>query len=98
AMTGQAFLDKKDYSEAMPFLQKAVEIQPKMTQNQLNFAAALIRLKRYQEAEGVLNTIVASHPKFPLAHFHLGLLYEEQGKLEEACREYETEIDRYPSC
>ncbi|MDH7494318.1 MAG: tetratricopeptide repeat protein, partial [Candidatus Saccharicenans sp.] len=33
---------------------------------------------------------------FPLTYFHLGLLYEEQGKMEEARQAYAQEIENYP--
>ena len=95
ALMGQAYMDLHEFPEALPHLQKAVEIQPKLTQNQLNYVACLIGLKRYDQAEKTLNTILHDHPKFPLAHYHLGLLYEEQGKFDEAYREYETELANY---
>lgn len=98
AMLGQAYMDEHNFEDALPPLQKAVEVQPKLTQNQLNLAACQIGLKRYNEAEVTLNAIIADHPNFPLAHFHLGLLYEEEGKVPEACREYEKEISSYNEC
>src|SRR6185369_15370277 len=78
-MIGQAYLDLHDFPEAMTWLEKAVAVQPKLTQNQLNLAACLIGLRKYEEARERLNTIVESNPKFPKAHYHLGILYEEQG-------------------
>jgi arylsulfatase A-like enzyme/tetratricopeptide (TPR) repeat protein len=97
-LMGQAYMDMANFKEALPWLKKAVDIQPKLTQNQLNYVACLIGLKRYEEAEKSLNAILGEHPKFPLAHFHLGLLYEEQGKLQESYREYEKELEFYPDC
>lgn len=95
AMMGQAYMDMDSFKDALPWLQKAVEVQPKLSQNQLNLAACLVGVKRYEEAERTLRGIIKDHPKFPLAHYHLGLLYEEQGKLAEASAEYETEIGNY---
>ena len=45
ALMGQAYMDLHQFPEALPHLQKAVEIQPKLTQNQLNYVACLIGLK-----------------------------------------------------
>jgi arylsulfatase A-like enzyme/cytochrome c-type biogenesis protein CcmH/NrfG len=98
AMMGKAYMDLANFQDALPALQKAVEIQPKLTQNQLNYVACLIGLKRYDEAEKNLKTILDEHPKFPYAHFHLGLLYEEQGKIENAFGEYQKEVEIYPDC
>ena len=95
AMIGRAYMDVHEFNEALPWLQKAVEVQPKLTQNQLNLAACQIGLKQYGAAEASLKTIIAEYPRFPMAHFHLGLVYDEQGKLLEASREYEMEIQTY---
>jgi tetratricopeptide (TPR) repeat protein len=91
-MMGVAYLEMRNFEEALPWLQKAVDVQPKLTQNQLNLAACLIGLKHYDEAKQNLNAILEGSPKFPRAHYHLGLLYEEQGDLEKAMQEYEKEI------
>jgi choline-sulfatase len=95
ALMGHAYMDMHDFKSALPWLQRAVEIQPKLTQNQLNLAACQIGLKQYANAEATLNVILAEHPKFPMTHFHLGLLKEEQGNFPEAIREYQEEIAQY---
>jgi tetratricopeptide (TPR) repeat protein len=41
-------------------------------------------------------TVIGESPKFPLAHYNLGLLYEEQGRLEEARAAYEAEVENFP--
>jgi arylsulfatase A-like enzyme/Tfp pilus assembly protein PilF len=81
---------------ARVYLEKAVEIQPKMTRNMLNLAVCLIGLKEYERAEKLLQDILQDYPKFPLAYYHLGLMYEEQGRIEEACESYAKEIENYP--
>jgi len=44
----------------------------------------------------MLDEILVEKPKFPLVHFHLGLLYEEQGRLAEAQTAYSKEVELYP--
>jgi len=73
-----------DHQGALPPLQRAVEIQPKLTRNRLNLAVSNMGLGRLDVAEPMLEEIIAEYPKFPFAHFHLGLLYEEQGRIEAA--------------
>ena len=51
ALMGQAYMDMANFKDALPALKKAVEIQPKLTQNQLNYVACLIGLRRYDEAQ-----------------------------------------------
>lgn len=98
AMMGQAYISMRKYSDAVQWLQKAVDVQPKLTQNQMNLAECRIGLKEYDDARTVLNAIVADNPKFPKAHYHLGLLHENQGKLQEAIAEYQREIENYDNC
>ncbi len=83
-------------AEALPYFEKALEIQPKLTQNRLNLAGSLVEVKQYDRAEGLLNEIIRDFPRFPLAHFNLGLLYEQQGRPEEARSAYAEEVSAYP--
>lgn len=94
-LIGEVYMEKNDHAGALPYLERAVEIQPKLTQNSLNLAACLIGLKRYEEAEARLKEIAEQYPKFPLVHFHLGLLCEERGRVEEAMDAYRQEFSLY---
>ncbi len=96
-LIADARIAANDHAGALPYLQKAVEIQPKLTRNRTNLAACLIALHRLDEAETELKAILAEHPKFPLTHFNLGLLYEEEGKLDEARKAYATEVELQPN-
>jgi len=60
-------------------------------------ALCLAGLKDYARAEELLLKVLDDYPRFPLANYHLGLLYEEQGKLAEAQQAYEKEIEYYPN-
>jgi len=95
ALMAGAHMDVNDHLGALPLLEKAVEIQPKLSRNRLNLAAAQVGLRRFTDAESILDDILAEKPKFPLVHFHLGLLYEEQGRLGEARAAYSKEVDLY---
>jgi tetratricopeptide (TPR) repeat protein len=53
-------------------------------------------LGRFDVAEPMLHDILAENPKYPLAHFHLGLLYEELGQPVAAREAYEKELELYP--
>jgi tetratricopeptide (TPR) repeat protein len=85
-----------EYGEALPYLEKVVEIQPKVTRSRLTLGACLVGLKQYDRAEAELKQVIQEAPKFPLAFFNLGLLYEEQGRLEEARAAYAEEVANYP--
>jgi len=80
----------------LPYFEKAVEVQPKVDRSRFNLAACLIGLKQYDRAEPILLEVTKASPKWPLANFNLGLLYEEQGRLEEARAAYAREVATYP--
>jgi predicted Zn-dependent protease len=96
-LIADAYMDADDDAGALPYLQKAVGIQPKLTRNRNNLAACLIGLGRLGEAETELKSILEAYPKFPLTHFNLGLLYEEQGRLGDARQAYATEVELHPA-
>jgi tetratricopeptide (TPR) repeat protein len=95
-LIGEVYLDEENFVEALPYLEKAVETQPKMTRTRLNLAACLVGAKQYERAEAELGAVIKDSPKFPLAHYNLGLLYEEQGKLVEARAAYLEELAAFP--
>lgn len=97
-LIGEIYMSENNYPQALPFLNKAVEIQPKLTQNRQNLAVCLLGLKQYDKAGNILEDIIKKYQKFPLAHFHLGLLYEEQGRFEEAKKAYLEEFTNYEKC
>ena len=96
-LLGEVYAARKEPDAALPHFEKAVEIQPKLTRNRLNLAGALIEVGQYGRAEALLEEIVAEHPKFPFAHFNLGLLYDDQRRFEEARSAYAAEVAAYPA-
>jgi len=86
------YMSSNDHQKALEPLQRVVEIQPKLTRPRLNLAVTNISLGHLDVAEGMLTEIIAEHPTFPLAHFHLGLLYEEQRRFAEAKTAYIEEV------
>src|SRR4029453_9060273 len=96
ALLGEVYTGQKKPAEALPYLEKAVAIQPKLTQNRLNLAGCLIEVKQFARAEALIKEIIRDYPRFPLAQFNLGLLYDEQGRLEDARTAYAAEVVAYP--
>jgi tetratricopeptide (TPR) repeat protein len=96
ALLGEVYAGRGEPEEALPYFEKAVAIQPKLTQNRLNLAGSLIEVRQYARAETMLKEIIKDYPRFPLADFNLGLLYDEQGRLEEAKAAYTAEVTAYP--
>jgi tetratricopeptide (TPR) repeat protein len=96
ALLGEVYAARGRPEDALPYFEKAVEIQPKLSQNRLNLAGCLIEVRQYARAETMLKEIVRDYPKFPLAWFNLGLLYDEEGRPAEARPAYAAEVAAYP--
>jgi arylsulfatase A-like enzyme/tetratricopeptide (TPR) repeat protein len=95
-LVGEIYMGRLDYVSALPYLERAVDVEPKASRGRLTLAACLVGLKQFDRAKTLLDEVIRDTPKFPLAHFNLGLLYEEQGRAEAARAEYATEVANYP--
>jgi arylsulfatase A-like enzyme/tetratricopeptide (TPR) repeat protein len=95
-LLGEVYAAQKKPAEALPYFEKAAEIQPKLTRNRLNLAGALTEVKQHARAEELLKGILKEYPRFPFAQFNLGLLYEDQGRLAEARAAYAAEVSNHP--
>jgi tetratricopeptide (TPR) repeat protein len=67
-----------------------------MIRSRFTMGACLLGFKQYDRAEKELTQVIQEFPKYPLAHFNLGVLYEETGRLEEAQAAYTEEVANYP--
>ena len=62
----------------------------------LELAFALVNLKRNDEALAALNTLVTrDNARYPVAHYHLGRLYELSGQFERAATEFARAAELY---
>lgn len=95
-LLGEVYAGQEKPGEALPHFEKAMEIQPKLTRIRLNLAGCLTELEQYGRAEALLKEIIKEHPRFPFAQFNLGLLYEGQGRLEQARSAYAAEVSAQP--
>ncbi|MDD8021130.1 MAG: sulfatase-like hydrolase/transferase [Acidobacteriota bacterium] len=96
-LIGEVYLKRQEPVQALPYLEKALVIQPKITRNEFNLALCLAGLKQYSRAEELLTKVLSDYPRFPLANYHLGVLYEEEGRLVEASQAYQREVEYYPN-
>ncbi len=95
-LIGEIYIEEDNPASALPYFEKAVDLQPKLTRNRFNLAASLLGVKQYDRAETLLKDIIRESPKFPRANYNLGLLYEDQGRLEEARAAYTLEVTEFP--
>ena len=72
----------------------ALKIQPDYVPAMVNLAAILVEEKRYDDALPVLQKALGIDPKNPSAHYNLGRLYVEQGKVEEGKKQLQPLLSR----
>jgi tetratricopeptide (TPR) repeat protein len=73
-------------AQAITELHRAIELDPKQAKPRVTLAQAEISCGNLKEAETELRTAVRIDPNEPTALYRLGLLYQKEGKTEEAER------------
>jgi tetratricopeptide (TPR) repeat protein len=64
---------------SLPFLQQALQIQPKFPQAQVQLGVALAALGKQQEAKAEFEAVVSAEPDNADAHYQLSRLYRKLG-------------------
>ncbi len=105
---GQVFMQKQDFEAALPYVKKAVELEPSNTKSirnlaQIYYDLALLDSSRYTERleksiqtyEVAINKETDRKVKADL-YFNLGILYNRVGNLEEAEYNFTNSLDENP--
>ena len=89
------------YTEAMNSYATAVRLnrkgQPPSPWPPLDFAALLVRLNKLEEGAAYLQEALRYDPRFPQAHFQLGVLLEKEGKRQQAIQQLREAESLNPS-
>ena len=97
--TGQIFMQKQDYEVALPYLKKAVELEPSNTKSIRNLAQIYYDMgqleKSIQTYEVAIDKETDREVKADL-YFNLGILYNKVGNLEEAEYHFTNALDENP--
>lgn len=86
-----AFLYVDDFGQpdkAMPFAEKAYRQAPQNANVVDTYAWVLAKLKKYQQAEKILTSLIDRDSSVPAARLHLGWVLEQQGRLDSAKKQY----------
>jgi tetratricopeptide (TPR) repeat protein len=88
------------FDEAIQNFTRAIELNRRKEQPSawppLNLAVSLISLNRLDEAVARLHEALSYNPKFPQAHYQLGLVLEKERKFEEAIAPLQRAIELDP--
>ena len=89
------------FEEAVQSFTRAIELNRRQEHPSawppLNLAVSLISLNRLDEAAARLHEALSYNPKFPQAHYQLGLVLEKERKFEEAIAPLQRAIELDPS-
>lgn len=78
-----------DPSRSLEYYHRAAEIQPDNPEYAVGYAAALVRVRRFAEAVGILRRVIAAAPDHYVAHANLATALYELKRYPEAIPEYE---------
>lgn len=88
AEMGTLLLDRMDAVSAIPYLEKAVQLEPGQWGTYQQLGKAYYMQKDFPKAETALKQAVR-HDSKGLAHYQLGLVYRSQGQKEAANEQFE---------
>jgi len=86
---GSLLMEQSRTGEAIPLLQKAVELAPKDAICRLKLGTAYLRLGKLIDARRDLEKAVQLAPDDPAAHYQLGKLYKEMKAVDRAKAEFD---------
>lgn len=93
---GEAYYQIQDYSKALLYYNKALEIKPLALDFINKKGIALMQLKRWDEAEKVFQSVLVENPYNTVSLNNLGYLYAQNGKIDEAQRLYDKALSLDP--
>ncbi len=94
---GKAFYENPGTShQAVEAFRKALELAPDSAVDRLNYALALLRAGRVEEAISQLQKVQQEDPSLPHTWFNLGIHYKNMGQLDLAREQFEQLIRLVP--
>jgi len=94
---GQAYLDEKNYTEAVSWFRTALGRTDTYPDPYLGLADALVATERLEEAVVLLESGVEKVPSDPMLHLALGQVYFRAGRFTEARSQLEEAMRKDPS-
>lgn len=92
------YLELGDISKSYEYCRKALQLDDKQAEVYVTLASVYYAQKQFSKAESALKKAInlSSNKLIPNLHFNLALLHENKGAINEAIKEYETELRSFP--
>ncbi len=87
---GEVIAEKGDYKSAQQDYEKALALQPHDADAETDLAVALLSLNETGKATSLLESAVKDDPTNIVAHFRLGTVYRQAGRIEDSQREMDV--------
>jgi cytochrome c-type biogenesis protein CcmH/NrfG len=81
---GNVYYDTKNFADAVNYYRRALAIDSTLVDVAVDMAVSLHQSGHTPEAIATLKEIIARHPEHVVARFDLGVIYEFQGRLDDA--------------
>lgn len=94
---GILYTQQENFTEAVDYLQKAVQYQPRDPSIQLHLANVLKIQGLFSQAAQILEAAVRDYPDYVPAYNNLGTVYYAQAKLDDAIAAYRHAIAKHPN-
>ena len=101
---GFVLYQQKKYDASVPVLKRAVELDGENLMARFLLGRTYVSAHRFlmlgnfsKLALEQLNYVASKNPRFPTLHYHIGLIYSNDGSIEKAIQELKLEIQYQPS-
>jgi tetratricopeptide (TPR) repeat protein len=95
-LSGRLHFQKAEIAEAMFDFERAIQLQPGSALHLYDYALALARANRFDEARTRIETALRADDTLAEAHELLGGLFERKGQLSDCVREYRRALELRP--
>ena len=95
-LAARIFIEKGQVAEAIFHFERAIRLRPTSALHLYDYALALARVNRFDEAEQRAEAALRADPNSAEAHELLGGLFERKPQLPEAAREYQRALALRP--
>jgi tetratricopeptide (TPR) repeat protein len=94
---GFALLSASQNDAGRRQVERAVALAPELIQREVDRAVSLAQADRSGDAILAFHTVLLLDPRSSLAHYNLGVLYEQRGQISPAMTEYEAAVALDPT-